>query len=168
LIRPGSLKVLHLLGLPKHDNTKTPATTATKSRNLLTITQVTTCLTQTRQHKPATAAMKLRNGCPPKSRGTLGSHDSGHSRNEIAEFSSYTAPKKCQLKKNGNGRNEIAEWLPKSCGYHSTLRSHDSSHSRNEIAEFSHGGGPKFPYEKNGFNTSFSKRELRTLLLCTS
>jgi len=31
--------------------------------------------------------------------------------NEIAEFS-HTAPKKCQLKKNGNGRNEIAEWLP--------------------------------------------------------
>jgi len=57
---------------------------------------------------------------------------------------------------------------PKSCGYHSTLRSHDSGHSHNEIAEFSH-GGPKFPSEKNSFNTSFSKRELRTLcsfLLC--
>jgi len=42
---------------------------------------------------------------------TLGSHDSGHSPNEIAEFS-HTVPKKCQLKKNCNGCNKIIEWLP--------------------------------------------------------
>jgi len=115
------------------------------------------------------AATKLWNhrqqtGMMPKSHGyycTLRSHDSSQSRNEIMEFS-HTAPKKCQLKKNSNGHNEITEWLPKSCGYHSTLRSHDSGHSCNEIAEFSYGGGPKFPYEKNSFNTLFSKRELGT------
>ena len=98
---------------------------------------------------------------------TLRSHDSGHSRNEIAEFSSYTAPKKCQLKKNGNGRNEIAEWLPKSCGYHSTLRSHDSSHSRNEIAEFSHRGAQNFPMKKTALIPRSLKENLEYTTIFT-
>jgi len=97
----------------------------------------------------ATAATKLQNGCL-KSCGyysTLGSHDSGHSHNKIAEFS-HTAPKKHQLKKMAMAAMKLQNGCPpKSCSYYSTLGSHDSGHSHNKIAEFSH-TTQKMPAEK--------------------